>query len=209
MFDKRLFERICKVECSFAELRDFVAAIDQKEFDTAHPFETYYRVETIVCAIEKYQKKQIDARYLACWANAYNWIVMGGFQIKKGELGTPLKEFLIWDIADWLDSLSFFDDSDEWYDLEAYKQTFTVLDSVLHDLERWDAVYSDHGCNEGYVVVLVKNDAARYFVRLYGETGDTGLDGIDKIEERALEKRAEQLAIAGYRELTYGYREEK
>lgn len=107
MVEKKLFEKICEAKCSIKELEDFVRNIDEKDFDLDNPFEKYYDLDRIIAVIEKYQNGLINAKYLANWMNAYNWIMMGGFKIDDDDNHINLKELLIWLICDWLDSLSF------------------------------------------------------------------------------------------------------
>lgn len=208
MFNKDLFNRICNVSCSWEELKEFVIAIDKKEFDVENPFEKYYSVDRIISAIEKYQAKQINAKFLAYWMNAYDWIIMGGFKIEYEDESVALKDFLIWTIADWLDSLSFFDDSDDWYNLEEYKNTYKVLDSVLQDLPTCKAVFSELDeedfTQEDAVVVLIMNDKAKYFIKVYGDL-DYNNEKVkfEKIKAIDLKKRAQQLLDFGYKELKY------
>lgn len=206
MYNKELFNKICNVNCPFAELEEFCATIDKKEFDLETPFEKYYSVDTLILAIKKYQSKGIDAKYLAHWMNAYNWLIMGGFKIKYKDESVSLKEFLIWRISDWIDSLSFFDDSDDWYNLEEYKTAFKVLDKVLQELDHCRAVFAkdDENYNYNDVVVLITNDTDKYFVKLYGEL-DYDNDKIDfeKVEYSYLDSQAAQLYNSGYQELIY------
>ncbi|MDE5910950.1 MAG: hypothetical protein K2H24_01310, partial [Clostridia bacterium] len=95
MYNKILFEKICNVECSFEELKQFNGKIDEQEYDLDNPFEKYYNVDRIVLAIEKYKRKDMEYRCLACWANAYNWIISGGCKLKYEE---SLKALLIYEI---------------------------------------------------------------------------------------------------------------
>lgn len=174
MFNKELFEKICDVSCDWSELEKFVINIDKKEFDLNNAFEKYYNVERIICAIEKYRSKKINAKFLAYWSTAYDWIINSGFKIENNDKSVSLKEFLIFEISDWLDSLSFFDDSDDWYDLEEYKNTFKVLDFILQDIDDCEAIYAveaeDDEDNDYYthdVTVLIKNVKEKYFIKLY------------------------------------------
>lgn len=174
MFNKELFEKICDVSCDWSELEKFVINIDKKEFDLNNAFEKYYNVERIICAIEKYRSKKINAKFLAYWSTAYDWIINSGFKIENNDKSVSLKEFLIFEISDWLDSLSFFDDSDDWYDLEEYKNTFKVLDFILQDIDDCEAIYAveaeDDEDDDYYthdVTVLIKNVKEKYFIKLY------------------------------------------
>ena len=213
MFDKELFNKICDVSCEGDELKKFVTNIDKKEFDLNNAFNKYYKVERIICAIEKYQAKKIDAKFLAYWSTAYGWIIMGGFKIENGDKSVSLKDFLIFEISDWLDSLSFFDGDDDFYHLKDYKTTVKVLDSVLQDVDDCEAVFAidadeddeDYDYYAHYVEVLIKNDNAKYFIKVYTDCiypDDNVLFSQVKPEE--LENQATQLQKQGYRELKYG-----
>lgn len=212
MFNKELFEKICDVSCDWSELEKFVINIDKKEFDLNNAFEKYYNVERIICAIEKYRSKKINAKFLAYWSNAYDWIINSGFKIENKDKSISLKEFLIFEISDWLDSLSFFDDSDDWYNLEEYKTAFKVLDSVLQDIDNCEAIFADdadeededYDCYAHDVVVLIKNVNAKYFIKVYTDCiypDDNVL--FSKVPLTELENQATQLQKQGYSELKY------
>lgn len=203
MYNKDLFEKICNLTCSFDELKDFVTAIDKKEFDLDNPFAKYYNVDRLIAAIEKYESKEIDEKYLAYWMNAYNWIIMGGFKFGQDDDTVSAKEYLIWQIVDWIDGLSFFDTGFD-YDLEKYKTAFKVLDLVLQDIDKCKVVFAEYGWNEDDVVALVTNYAAKYFVKVYGRldyNDNTIL--FEKIDLDDLTARAENLCKIGYQELKY------
>lgn len=213
MFDKELFKKICDVSCEWYDLKKFVTNIDKKEFDLDNAFEKYYKVERIICAIEKYQAKKIDAKFLAYWSTAYDWIIMSGFKIKNEDKSVSLKDFLIFEISDWLDSLSCFDGSEDLCNLEYYKTTFKVLDSVLQDVDDCEAIFAidadedddDYDYYAHYVEVLIKNDSAKYFIKVYTDCiypDDNMLFPQVQLEE--LENQATQLQKQGYRELKYG-----
>ena len=206
MYDKKLFEKICNATCTFEELESFVIKIDKKEFDLDNPFEKYYDVEKILFVIRRYEMKEIGAKYLAYWMNAYNWIIMGGFKIKaRGNL-IPFKQLLEWVICDWLDSLSFFDPSEEWFVLDEYKNAFTVLSKVYCTIKDWDKVFAytdEGGFNDDDIVVLAYHKKCKQFVKIYSELIYCQLD-VEKIKLDELEKRVEELRKEGYQELKYG-----
>jgi len=212
MFDKELFKKICDVSCEWGELEKFVIHIDKKEFDLDNAFDKYYKAENIIHAIEKYQAKEIDAKFLAYWANAYDWIIMSGFKIESDDRSVSLKELLTFEVSDWLDSLSFFDDGEEYYNLEEYKNVFNVLYSVLQDVDDCEAVYAldadeDDEVSEYYehdVEILIKNDNAKYFIKVYTDCiypDDNVL--FPRVSPEELENQATRLQNQGYRELSY------
>lgn len=203
MYNQELFERICNLESPPYELEKFVAAIEKLDFDLESPFEKYYSVDKILNAIQKYQAGEINAKYLANWMSAYNWIIMGGFQAEEeGNIG--LREFMMRQLVDWLDSLSYFEDDNGRYQLEAYKNTFGVLDLILFDLDLCEAVYAPHGENANGVAVLVKNKKAKYFVKVYGEL-DYRNEKVNMMQTTwsNLEQQAQALLGEGYSEFKY------
>ena len=143
MFDKMMFEKICGVTCTLNELKCFNSKIDEKEFDVDNSFEKYYSFDVILKCIQLYKDKCITGKYLAYWCNAYNWIIMGGFKgkaIDENEKNVDVATILIWDISDWLDSLSFFDA--EFYVLDEYISNFRILDSIYKNHKKWEIFYS-------------------------------------------------------------------
>ncbi len=129
---------------------------------------------------------------------------MGGFKIEEEDKSISLNDFLIWEISDWIDGLSFLDDFKNAYNLEDYKLAYRVLDSVLQDLGHCTAVFAEHGYNENEVVVLITNDSAKYFIKVYGELDyNNDVINFDKIKDTDLESRAKQLLNSGYQELVY------
>lgn len=204
MFDEKLFKKICYAECSDKELENFTRDIDKKEFDLDCPFGKYYNLERIVTVIEKYQNNQISNKYLAHWMNAYSWIIMGGFRVDDDNNHIDLKEFIMWLICDWLDSLSFFDWGGE-YELEKYKDTFTTLNLIYRDCAKCDAMFAPYGNNDDDVCVLVVNEKSSYFVLLYDE-----IDYINNIcdmrhsDVDSIKNEIERLNKIGYKRLAYG-----
>ena len=212
MYDKKLFEKICNVTCSFEELEPFVIDINKKEFDLDNPFEKYYDLQTILLAIHRYEKGEVSDRYLAYWMNAYNWIIMGGFKIETENNSITFKEWLEWEICDWLDSLSFFDETKEWFKLDKYKKAFTVLSKVYCNIKGWNSVFSEEegSYNEDDVVVLAYNDKTKEFVKIYGQLDYYCLDvEFPKIECNELENQMKELKEKGYQQLKYGAWEEE
>ena len=212
MYNKEMFEKICNVTCSFTELESFVIDMSKKEFDLDSPFEKYYDAQTILHAIHRYEKGEVTDKYLAYWMNAYGWIIMGGFKIEAKDNSITFKEWLEWVITDWLDSLSFFDETEEWFKLDKYKKAFTVLSKVYCKIKDWNSVFSEKegSYNEDDVVVLAYNDKAKEFVKIYGELDYYRLDvQFQRVEPDELEKQVEELKKKGYQQLKYGAWEEE
>ena len=200
MYNKILFDKICNVECSFEELKQFNGKIDEQEYDLDNPFEKYYNVDRIVLAIEKYKRKDMEYRCLACWANAYNWIISGGCKLKYEE---SLKALLIYEIRDWLDRLSFFEGSEDTFDIEEYKTTFKSLDRVYNDIEDCNAICHNYGYDEDdYAILLIINDKSKYYTKMLSDFG-YNLDS--QVEFDYLKKQSKKLKKKGYTELKTAY----
>jgi len=208
MHNKKAIEKICDVSCSFEELEAFVINIDKKEFDLDSPFEKYYDLQKILFAIKRYENNEIDYRYLANWMNAYNWIIMGGFKIETKDDLVTFKKWIQLEISDWLDSLSFFDDFDDFYNLGDYKKSFAVLDIIYRNCFDWDCVFAhtdELGDNEDDVVVLVSNSKSKQFVKIHGQLDYLNEElKFPRLELDQLEKEIDQLKENGYQELEYG-----
>lgn len=201
MFDKELFERICNVTCSFEELELFVADIDNKEFDLDNAFEKYYRIESIIKAIQLYDDKVIDARYLAYWANAYDWIIMAGFYEQNDCVS--LKTIIEREISEWLDSLSFFDTFGEDYDID-YKGNFLFLDKLYKTVDDLQCVYArklveENGFRSTLLIAnhktkeYLKSDCYSYF--------DDGRFELKEVSKREINMEIIRLRLRGYRNM--------
>ncbi|MDY5264611.1 MAG: hypothetical protein SPH07_06205 [Eubacteriales bacterium] len=208
MYDKDLYNKILSVSCSFEELENFVIDINKKEFDLDNAFEKYYDVEKILYAIRRYERGEVEDKYLAYWMNAYNWIIMAGFKLKKEETEITFQEFLEDLITDWLDSLSFFDDSDDWYNLDDYKNTYIALDKVYKNINDWEHIFAhtdEFGDNDDDVVVLAYNNKTKEFVKLYHELDYLNYKvNIERVELDRLKKEIRQLKKRGFEEMKYG-----
>ena len=213
MYNKDLYNKIINASCSFEELELFISDIDKKEFDLDNAFEKYYGVEKILYAINRYENKEVDDKYLAYWMNAYNWIIMAGFKIESKNNEISFRDWVVWEISDWLDSLSFFDDSDDWFNLDDYKNSFKIIDGICKNINEWDCVFAhtdEWGDNDEDVVLLVVNDKTKELVKIYASL-DYLNERVDfpRIEEDEFEKKIKQLKKVGYQELRYGLFDEK
>ena len=213
MYNKDLYNKIINASCSFEELELFISDIDKKEFDLDNAFEKYYDLERIIYAINRYENKEVDDKYLAYWMNAYNWIIMAGFKIESKNNEISFLDWVVWEISDWLDSLSFFDDSDDWFNLGDYKNSFRIIDEIYKNINDWKCVFAhtdEWGDNDEDVVLLVVNDKTKELVKIYASL-DYLNERVDfpRIEEDEFEKKIKQLKKVGYQELRYGLFDEK
>lgn len=207
MYNKEFYKKIFNVNCSFKELETFGSNIDKQDFDVDDAFAKYYNLECVLHAISRYENKEINDKYLACWMTIYNWIIMGGFKIDENDNSITFKEWLEWIISDRLDSLSFFEESIEFYNLDDYKHSFKVLDTIYNNSNEWDIIFAhtdELGDNEGDVVALISNAKTKEFVKIYGELDYHNLEvKFDQVEPRKLKKEIDRLKGNGYRELRF------
>ena len=174
MITKGLIEKVIGAECLEEEMSQVLNFLqNRKNYEglefLKNSFEKYYNLARIINTIRKYENKEIDDRYLAYWMCIYNWIIMADEWANVPIEEITFKTWVVWEISGWLDSLSFFDDSDDFYNLEEYKKTFEVLDKIYNNLEDWNRVFAhtdEWGDNDDDVAVLVSNDKTKEFVRI-------------------------------------------
>ena len=211
MFDRAMFEKICGVACTLEELKCFNSKIDEKEFDIDNSFGKYYSLDVILKCIQLYKDKRITDKYLAYWCNAYNWIIMGGFKGKandKKKKTIDVATILIWDISNWLDSLSFF--NAQYFDLNKYIGNFRVLDSIYKNLKKWEAFYSfsadtyDDGESVNDINVLFTNKTKNVYYTLASDGCDFKECVLDEelTETQDIGTIISDLKAKGYKELT-------
>lgn len=214
MFDKKIYEKICTVSCTFEELENFVSGIDKKEFDLDNAFQKYYSLDCILSAIKKYKAKQINDKFLRYWANAYDWIIMSGFKTScyKEKGNRSIKEIVVDEITEWLDSLSFFDCDEEWYDLDKYVECFVALDEIYQNVCDWDVAYTptNEFCEEnGDAWVLFINRKRKVYLKIcYGSGGEYTIEGQEPWTQKDMDKAIQSLKENGYNEMPYGLCEE-
>ena len=74
MFNKQKFEKIITGKISQEELYSY-NDLEKIEYDLDKPFNKYYNFKYIENIVEKCLNKKITVKYLAKWANIYNWIL--------------------------------------------------------------------------------------------------------------------------------------
>ena len=208
MYNKEVFDKIINATCTFEELEAFVIDIDNKEFDTDNTFEKYYKAERILYVIRRYENKEIDDEYLSCWMNAYNWIIMAGFKIESENKEFSFQDWVVWEISNLLDGLTFFDDSTDEFNIEDYKNSFIIIDKIYKNLNDWTCflAHTDKWRElEDVVVLLTINYKTKEFVKMYADLGYLIEDvKTEKMELDELKKEIEQLKSKGFMELKYG-----
>ncbi len=201
MYNNELFEKICSVNCTIEELEPFLIKIDEKEFDLDNAFEKYYQVKNILKAIKRYDNNEVDAEYLACWANAYNWIINAGFKVRYDTVS--VKDIVEWDISEWLDSLSFFDGDEISLSID-YKTKFKRLDYLYQTIDAWDCVFvREEIDDEAFdATMLFVNHKTKEFIVIdgYYVNYDIKMD-IKEVNKKELNKMVMRFRMRGYHNL--------
>ena len=213
MITKGLIEKVIGAECLKEEMSQVLNFLqNRKNYEGVefmkNSFEKYYNLARIINTIRKYENKEIDDRYLAYWMCIYNWIIMADEWSNVPIEEITFKTWVVWEISGWLDSLSFFDDSDDFYNLEEYKKTFEVLDKIYNNLEGWNRVFAhtdEWGDNDDDVVVLTFNDKTKEFVRIGSQLDYLNNKvAFERVELDELKRRVDALKKLDYKELEYG-----
>ena len=213
MITKELIEKVVCAECLKEEMSQVLNFLqNRKNYEglefLKNSFEKYYNLARIINTIRKYENKEIDDRYLAYWMCIYNWIIMADEWANVPIEEITFKTWVVWEISGWLDSLSFFDDSDDFYNLEEYKKTFEVLDKIYNNLEGWNRVFAhtdEWGDNDDDVVVLTFNDKTKEFVRIGSQLDYLNNKvAFERVELDELKRRVDALKKLDYKELEYG-----
>ena len=208
MLNKELLTKVFDVSCSLEELREVVSMGNSHELAIDDAFDGLYSLERILKAIKRYEDKEVDDKYLACWANAYDWICLAGFKYKDFS-NVSIEEVLIYKITNLLDSLSFFDDEEGYYDLDMYKTEFTTLDYLYKSRAEWRFCYAeDYSFSDepGIVRILFWREETKEYAVVYYDGDDTyTIEGRPLCEKRQLKEQIEAFDKDGYRRLPMGW----
>ena len=201
MYNAKLYDKILNVSCTISELEKFVTNLDKKKFDVDNAFNKYYSLDRVLYAISLYENKIISNKFLVYWADAYNWIIMAGFNEKYMSSADTFKDWLEWEISDWLDSLSFFDEECDCFDIGLYKTNFNELDKMYNNVHDWKsciALSNDYE-DEFDVILLAFNDKTKeYLITDEIENYYNDFSEIKRIESSALKLQLKKLEASGY-----------
>lgn len=202
MYKKEWYDKILNVSGAF---EDLVADASKQEFDVDNAFEKYYDVGKIMYAISRYENHEVNDCYLAYWANDYNWIINGGFKDSQRQSPITFSDWIVCEISDWLDSLSFFDDVKEVVQLDDYKKVFVALDKIYRNQDEWNRIFAseyDRDDEESPVVVMAYNDKTKEIVKMTDFLNwQSNKIEIEQVKWHELEKKVKLLKKQGYKEL--------
>lgn len=178
MLCKDVYEKIRNADCTEEELSKLLSETELLENDCADPFKAYYNADDVLKRIDLCKEGKVSDEYLADWANVYAWLLL---RDEECDNALTWKDLVEYDITDWLDGLSFYDEEDdEGTLLDDFRRAFEVLDGIYRSLDEWQ-VHLGYSC-ANILTALAVNDEKGEFVRLYF----AGMD--DDVEERLFAK---------------------
>jgi hypothetical protein len=107
-----------------------------------------------------------------------------------------------------LDSLSFFDENEEWFNVNEYIEAFSSLDEIYKNLQEWELEYAptNEFCDEpGDMWLLFINiTKSKYLKIFYGGYGEFTIENQEPWTEDDIDKAIQSLKANGYQEMPYG-----
>ena len=205
MVNENLCKKLKGVECTNEELSCFIDRHEDFYGLADDFFKEYYSLDSILKCINLYKAGEITESYLTSWANAYAWLLLGNDKSDTDEVVT-FKALVEYDITDWLDGLSSYDEEDDGEKniIDDFKLAFETLDNIYRALDEWTPHVGY--CDDDILSVLAVNDGKRELVRLYFANMDE--EFTDKLftkplPEGKLRRIMNDLKKRGYTEVEY------
>ncbi len=136
---KDLYNQLFSFTLPDDKLSSLCSSITDLKLDNNNSFERYYNVNLILSAIEKYENHEISDHYFANWCMFYNWILMASSWEDKQIVCKNIQDefrniFIVEEISNLLDSLSFFEEGDKkYFNLKKYKNWFKYYDKYYQE----------------------------------------------------------------------------
>ena len=216
--DENFTRKIIDLKCTKEELEKFNNDTDGVIFKVNKSFEKNYDLNAVLNAIEECKKGNIDKEYLSRWATAYDGLLSCGTLDNADKKRVTLKQIVAFNISCLLDSLSFFDDTDDIEGaptLDDYIKDFNSLDyfyKISENCKTWYYGEKENEYGEQEYVFLGENDDDKvYFClkdRFYLEdlevAGTHYLTDGKEITQKELKEIESALKKSGYKKLKYG-----
>lgn len=207
MYDEKMIERICNVECTEDEISNYYFKKKKATFCPKGGFDKYYDLNKILLAIEKFQSQQVDEFYMSAWADVYHRIIEDGARWNCCGDDVTLEIYLKRRIVGSLVALWDYFDVYGWRDpshVELYKNEFVFLDKLLRDVSDCDISYAISNLDRYNPQILIVNNKERYcFDEEYPFPYDKGeILPFKKIKTGCFRKTIRQLRNKGYVSLT-------
>lgn len=204
MYDVELLWQLINCRLSIEDIRAFFMPYKQ-EYDIDCSFDKYFKLSAIQHAIALYRANEISAEYLSCWASVYGWILLATLWSSKGDM--TLKDILVYNIGEWLDSVSFFDGNEVSYEsdyLDNFYSDVKEYFSIYSNIENWKAYYvlDDSyvdACEE--VVVLLFNDIEKLYIKMEGFANEKIRQTEFYINDVQFKNKEKELLSSGYKNI--------
>ena len=204
MLCKDLYEKIRNADCTEEELSDLLSKAYELEKDCQDPFKEYYSVDNILRCIDLYKSRKVSDSYLAHWANVYGYLILCN-DGSKSDKALTWQDLVEYDIADWLDGLSFYEEeSDDENYIDHFRRAFEVLDGIYRNLDEWQAHLGYSNVN--ILTAVAVNDTKGKFVRLYfAGMDETFIEHLFEkpLSDGKLKRLVKALKKNGYSEVIY------
>lgn len=202
MYDKDLYRKVIDVTCSGKELTAALKDIDGIEFDCGNSFEKYFNLRSILVAIMKYKRNEINVKYFTNWVKLYYHVLVGGID-NKAKPQIDLKGSLKWAILDNLSRLMFYNEFYNTEDLKLYINAFLTLNKVYREMDECSAVFAVYEGVSYDVAGIIFNSTRKYFMKIFMRSEKNLFDELQLFDLSELGRQEEELRTIKYYELNY------
>lgn len=145
MTNKKMFKKICDVDCTLEEILEFS---DDRGRGTPDYFKAYYNLDSILKCLNLYYDGKISSKHLSEWAFAYSMILLWHQSFRTYRMPEDkytfkaLLETLFLSILGYIDEYDF---ETQWGEneksLRRYEKILTALDKAYTNIDDWSALY--------------------------------------------------------------------
>ena len=204
MHNREIYRKIKDVTCTNKDLISILKNIDDVEFDIENPFDKYYDLRSVLIAIMKYKRGEVNVKFFTNWIKTYYHILVGGINAQlRPEI--TLKGSLKWAILDCLGKLMFYNEFYDSEDLKIYINAFLTFGRIYREIDECTAIFSECEGVSYDVVGIIFNSKRRYFMKIFMRSEKYLFDDLQLLDESEIERQELALNDIGYRQLYYLY----
>lgn len=204
-----LFEKVIDCKLTQEELKAFLS-LPETEYDSDNSFDKYFSLDKVKYALGLYYSKKINDEYLSDWAGAYCRIIMATDWNSDEDI--TLKVNTEYEIADWLEVVSFFGEGksrrkDIRY-LNKFYDSLNTLYGIRQNSDDWIAYYktdSSYTIPLDKAVVLYINDKNKSYFITQGFLDDKIKQSEYYLGENDFDLKAKELKKSKYKKLKNSY----
>lgn len=204
--DAVLLKKICDGNYIKKDMIDYLDAKQKAGYDAINSFHKYYSLSAVLQMINRYEKGEIDARAIARWAYEYMRIITGDFKSEEYDEqknAISLKDIIVWEIVDWLDSISFLYIAEQPCDMSGYKSAFKFYDMVYKNMQDWKIFVARQ---TDAVDILFVNERKKGYTKYSCDLfDDEEVEGaIEEISSMEMEEKIKQFVQRKYQVIDCG-----